>query len=312
MAYCFKPGEAVADEIRRIVRDEIDSAVNHLRAGANRDEAVHEARKSMKKIRAVLRLVRPRMRRGYRHENRVFRDIGRALSAVRDAAALVQMVDQLEQRYGAERLAPVRDAVAALKQDREKNAVIDVDRVTRRLVRARERVDSWPLDGGGFDLIAPGLKRAYQLAKKAYKQAESGGSDEQFHECRKRSKDLWYHMRLLEPAAPRSIKPRERVLDELQQALGDDHNLVVLAQSARDDPRRFGGAETVRFLTGVIDDEQQRLRRKAQALARRAYGAKPRAFLSRIQTLWDAWTSPPRKGAQKAARRSAAVQAAGG
>ena len=80
------------------MRKEIDAALGELTGdhrGA-RDEAVHEARKSLKKVRAVLRLVRPVVgEKGYRRENTCFRDAGRPLSVARDAQILVQTVEQL-------------------------------------------------------------------------------------------------------------------------------------------------------------------------------------------------------------------------
>ena len=280
MGYCFKHGEPVAHAIRRIVRDEIDSAIYQLKAGPDRDEAIHEARKSMKKIRAVLRLVRPQMPREFKHENRVFRDWAAGLSVVRDATALVEIVDSLEERYGAERLAPVRNAVVELKREREEAARLDVNRFARRLRRARERVDSWPLDESGFDLIAPGMKQSYKLGRKAFSHATSGDSAEEYHECRKRSKDLWYHLRLLDPVSPRGLRSSERALDEMQESLGDDHNLAVLKECAAHAPHRFGGGETMRFLEDAIDAEQYRLRRKAAALGKRVYASQAAGFRS--------------------------------
>ena len=46
------------DGIRRIVAEELDDAIAGLRAGDDRDTAIHEARKSLKKARSALRLAR--------------------------------------------------------------------------------------------------------------------------------------------------------------------------------------------------------------------------------------------------------------
>ena len=48
MASHLKAGESVPDEIRRIACEELDSAATQLSGSGekNRDEAVHEARKS--------------------------------------------------------------------------------------------------------------------------------------------------------------------------------------------------------------------------------------------------------------------------
>ena len=61
MAYHLESGETVPEGIRRVIREEIESAAGQLagKGDPNRDEAIHEARKSVKKIRGALRLVRP-------------------------------------------------------------------------------------------------------------------------------------------------------------------------------------------------------------------------------------------------------------
>ena len=59
-SYGFTPGEPVPDEVRRVAGGRIDHAIDELRGNSesSRAQAVHEARKDMKKLRALLRLVR--------------------------------------------------------------------------------------------------------------------------------------------------------------------------------------------------------------------------------------------------------------
>jgi hypothetical protein len=60
MAFALKPEESLRKSVRRIARKEMDYAQAQVTMTANgtRDAAVHEARKSRKKLRALLRLVR--------------------------------------------------------------------------------------------------------------------------------------------------------------------------------------------------------------------------------------------------------------
>src|SRR5436190_15203214 len=97
------PGEPVPDEVRRVAVGRIDHALDELRgdSDSSRAEAVHEARKDMKKLRALLRLVRGELGEElYVHENTVFRDTGRQLSGVRDADVMIHTLSDLEARYG--------------------------------------------------------------------------------------------------------------------------------------------------------------------------------------------------------------------
>ena len=65
MAFGLKPEESLRKSVRRIARKEMDYAQAQVTMTANgtRDAAVHEARKSGKKLRALLRLVRPALAR---------------------------------------------------------------------------------------------------------------------------------------------------------------------------------------------------------------------------------------------------------
>src|SRR5262249_36869214 len=63
MAFALKADESAAKGVKRLVRKQIRNAIESLTkpAGAKQEEAVHDARKRFKKVRALLRLVRPEL-----------------------------------------------------------------------------------------------------------------------------------------------------------------------------------------------------------------------------------------------------------
>jgi len=97
MAYRLKSKESVPEGIKRIVKEEFDAGLQQLngKSRPNRDQAVHEARKSVKKIRAVLRLMRPELNGAYDAQIDKLRTVGRKLSEFRDAGAIVDTFDAL-------------------------------------------------------------------------------------------------------------------------------------------------------------------------------------------------------------------------
>src|SRR5437868_1078564 len=101
MPYRLQHDESIPRGLRRIAREEIDSAIDHLRVKqpSKRDEAVHEARKCIKRLRGLVRLLMPELGSAGHEENTTLRDLGRTLSAVRDAAAMIETVDLLGTRY---------------------------------------------------------------------------------------------------------------------------------------------------------------------------------------------------------------------
>ena len=179
MAYRFKSGEPVPEGIKRIVREEIEAAARHLsgQGSADRDEAIHEARKSIKKIRGVLRLMRPELGDIYRTENALFRDIGLQLSQFRDAGASIETFDALRKRYCGEMdgrtLASIRRRLMARKKQAEQEANIAavLASMAAALRQSEPAVSAWPLAKDGFPAIAPGLEATFREGQKAMSRA---------------------------------------------------------------------------------------------------------------------------------------------
>ena len=64
MSFKLTPNQSLRKRLRRVMSKQIDSAKAHL-SGSNRssrDSAIHKTRKTIKRLRAVLRLVRPVIR----------------------------------------------------------------------------------------------------------------------------------------------------------------------------------------------------------------------------------------------------------
>src|SRR5689334_5586263 len=101
MGYHFENDESASEGVKRVAREEIDSAIDSLRSkhGRDRDEGIHEARKSIKKLRALLRLVRNELGDAYESDVSRLREVGRKLSEFRDAGALVTSFHDLRDRY---------------------------------------------------------------------------------------------------------------------------------------------------------------------------------------------------------------------
>jgi len=102
MAFELNLDESLRRNLRKIVRAQLDDALEELTGArkGSRDEAVHEVRKSFKKVRAVLRLVRPEIgEKTYREENTCFRDAARPLTEVRDAKILIETLDKLTEHF---------------------------------------------------------------------------------------------------------------------------------------------------------------------------------------------------------------------
>jgi CHAD domain-containing protein len=253
-------------------------------------EAVHGARKGFKRLRATVRLARAELGdEVYRRENATFRNAGRALSGARDAEVLVETLDGLERRSGARfpqlRESLERDRAAAVARLEEDEA--GRGEVLEALGSARARVETWPLAGDDFRVLAPGLRRVYRRGRRALAAARRERSDENLHELRKRVKDLWHATQLLGAARPKRMRPLAKDLHKLSDRLGDDHDLSVLGNDAAVRPRAFPGSAARDDFAKLVARRRAELQEDALARARRLYRRKPRRFVRSVGRRWE-------------------------
>jgi hypothetical protein len=98
-------------------------------------------------------------------------------------------------------------------------------------------------------------------------------------------KDHWYQMRLVEGLDGKA-HGRVRRLKQLQEWLGDDHNLAVLRGVILEEPHRFGDARTVAVILGCIGKHQAALRRRALRRGSRLFSKRPSSFRKQISRWW--------------------------
>jgi CHAD domain-containing protein len=295
VAYRFQRGEPVPQAIRRVASEQLEGAIDSLRSRGKRDEAIHDARKRVKKVRAVLRLVRGESAAFYSQENTRLRDAGRGLSEFRDAAVVIETFDHLigEQRaeLGERDLHTIRRGLLLGKSRGERRAGMKaaIQSVSAVLDSAARDVPKWPLTGDGFASIAPGLGRTFRRGRNTMDAAHKYPRPESFHEWRKRVKDLWYHTRLLVDLWPDVLDAYEKCLKQLEDWLGAGHNLEILRAKITADPQFYGPPDDIETLLRLIGKSEKDLRKNALDLGARIYAESPRDFVQRLEHLWAAW-----------------------
>ena len=189
----------------------LDRTITALENGhGDRVEAVHDARKSIKRIRTVLRLARSQIgERRYRNENDALRSVSEHLASLRDATAMPTVLEGLLDRrrddVDADEIARLRSRVAARGEAAQGDAAeTSVAAALTALRAVRARVDDWPLTREEAPLkpILDGFQRAYTRAQKGYRRAHDHPTTEALHESRKRVKDVRYGAELLRDADP--------------------------------------------------------------------------------------------------------------
>jgi CHAD domain-containing protein len=270
--------EPAADGLRRIARGQIDDAADRLHDARNDGAAIHDVRKDLKRLRAVVRLARDDLGRDvYRHENTAFRDAGRDLSGARDAKVLVETLDDLTRRHADEipegAFAGLREQLDGERAEHDRRAADDpvLSSVLAALEEARGRVAAWPLtEDAGYETLKSGFKRIRRRGRRALRAARKKRSEETLHELRKRAKDLWHAAQILGPVAPKRMKRIRRRAHRLSDLIGAEHDLAVLRAAAAKH-RDTLSAQERELLRGLIRRRRRRLRRQALRRARKLY-----------------------------------------
>jgi len=300
MAYVIRPERPLDDEFRKVALKQIDKALESLRSpGDDHHEAVHDARKRFKKLRGLVRLIRPADEAIYKALNDRFRDAARGLSGVRDKAALIEALDALAERFADEidpkALEPVRKALVA-ERDAVAGEVEQIDSAVKSAIEiletSRHKVQAFHFDGGSHDagkagrLAAKGLAKTYSRARAALKEAKKTREADDLHELRKRAKYHWMHLRLISPGWPEGFAPAIDLAKQVADDLGSDHDYAVLRAEIEQSPSDYGERNDLDILVALMDRYQVELRMRGLAAAARLLVDKEKAIEHRVATLY--------------------------
>lgn len=291
MGLGFTQQGRIGAQVRSIAREQIDKALQECSdPGIELGTLVHKLRRHCKKLRGLLRLAAPRLKR-WQQEDQAFRDAARSLAGTRDAAVLVDTFTHLvaldRKRGDAARIeVGQRARVTAWLQARADRPLAGAARAdmletyVALFEMAGARTSDWSLTGHGFEQIGDGLEKTYRRMRDGLERAEIERSAEALHDWRKDTKYHWHHIGLLLAVAPDLLAPRRASLDRLGEMLGDHHNLAVLAETLAD--HDFGSG-----IAGAIADQQAVLADTAFALGRQLVAEKPAKLRDRFEQYWS-------------------------
>ena len=305
------PGEPLGDGLRRMALGQLDLAIELLGDGGARlgppdARAVHETRKALKRLSALIELLRNELgEQRYAREIAILRDARRSLAGARDAEVMVSTLDgllglshsaklarrrsviELRARLVAEREAAQRRVLGDgnpararthSPNDRVTDGLLDPHADTLyELIGLRERAARWSLSARpGIAVVDTDLRRIYRQGRRRHRRLARGkGGARALHQWRKRVKDLRYAAEML------GLRPIARRADELGELLGEEHDLALLAALLTAPGAPFQGKrgkQARRALLKRIARRRRRLREKALRNGERLYRRRPKRF----------------------------------
>ena len=292
MSYRLKSDEMPADGIRRIAREQLEKALSEIEqlSTAKAAAAVHATRRHIKKVRALLRLVRDEIgEKIFEEEDRRLREVARSFSGARDGQVQLNMLEKLRDQ-ARQKKAVFQKTAAALKREIAALAVdlgAEEQSAEATLQWIGDRIEGWPLDNLSAEDLCRALKRFYRRGRKGLRCVESDPTAENFHSWRKRVKDVWYQSLLLQNLHPAVMCELANGAQTLGRQLGDLHDLAFFRS------RLAGAAELPESertaLLGLICAREGELQEIALDLGARFFAEKPKAFEKRLLRYAKEW-----------------------
>lgn len=287
--------ETIEAALRRVLAEQLAFVARALDSEPEKlGRAAHIARRTLKKIRALLRLIASgEGGRVMAAPLKNLRDAGRSLAAVRHADVIVTVVRttiaDLPASHDPASLAELERLLVAERESvfaAEGGAALS--RAARQTDVARRVIEGWKPSATDFDLIRTGIGDWYGRGRNAMEAACGSADAEAFHTWRKRTKDIRHQLQFLSPIAP-EVAAAAIDLHRLTNLLGDANDLDHLEAAARShDVGAFNGADGVlRFLA----DRRESLWSTACSLGHEFFAEEGEGYASRLESLWDVWVA---------------------
>jgi CHAD domain-containing protein len=316
-------GEPLDAGVHRLAGRLLQRVERNLLAPADRrDAGIHEARKALKKARALLRLVRTGLGPAFDAENAALRDLGRMLASRRDAAATLTAFHKLTEESGEPAAERFPDVHAALTGDavpagragaaaegspvrlvakprrmgarasqgpagsRGRGVAPELEQALEAARAAEARLGALAVHGGVAAVLAAGVEKAHSKARKAGRRAEREPVSPQFHEWRKHVKHLLYMAGFLGSIWKELSPVKIGALERLAELLGDEHDLWVLRTRVTARAPSIGAAEIAAFME-LVDDKRTELQINALTSGLALLAKKPKRVRKRLAATWD-------------------------
>jgi CHAD domain-containing protein len=292
MAESKRAAEPLEPALRRLALMGIDDALAEVDGAQDDEAAVHALRKECKRMRALLHLFASALSGRGRRERRRFRDLGRSLSARRDARVVLDVHEALLARYGA-LLDPtvgaeVRQRMIAAMQSTRVNAngsgaePMDRDRIRSVLLEARAAAQDLSLTTKRRSVLLDAVEGTYRQGRAAGERCLETPDPNHLHAWRKRVKALSYQLELLAALWPGAELPSLKPVKQLSDLLGQAQDLAIY----RDAIERFASDRNplgVELLAAIAERQRRGFRRQALKLGQQIYQDKPKRFRSRLK-----------------------------
>lgn len=293
MSFSLDLDRPFAASIRQIGVSQIDRALKVLTPLGEAAPDVHQARRSFKRIRALLHFAKPGLaKRDFTEFNQRVREIAGRFSGTRDRQVMTETLAKIEAtaEIPEARRTAQRAKLLLQKNGDESPQLMDgaaLAHAIKDLHKLRHDFERIPLKLDSFADLAEGMASVYCGCRDGQATAIYSASDEDYHNWRKYVQRHWRHLLLIRQAWPGMMRAHAAEARELSQILGDDHDLAVLRQFIDANRKHLGPKSERHALVAECVRRQAQLRRVAHLTGQRLFAEKPKTLMRRISVYWE-------------------------
>ena len=286
MTKSFDLRKPAATSARKVMRKLLAASADDLR-GAAAGAGVHAARRNIKRMRSLLRLVRPGLgTAAFRDGDRLLKQAADLLAEARQAEAFNAILAKLNMSDA------TRSAILAYLRSHASAQPVPValaDAAGKSLdliAQLESEMRRWHLPRRGRSFCIGGLKRSYALARRQLAVALRTEDAAALHEARKHVIHNLHHTEMLRGLWPDVMPTIVAELTVLREALGEINDLDELTSAISGlAPADEALLTEIRAAIAALHGAHLMTARRKSALL---YAEKPSAYAQRIDAMWRA------------------------
>jgi hypothetical protein len=268
------PGEA----LRRLALKQLTAVRRDLEKAAA-GHGVHAARRQIKQLRSLLRLVRNAIGADdFQSTDAALREIAHLLASARRAEAMGEALAKLVEAG----LLSAGDAnvwVSGLRAEEQPHGNAGAVEAQHKLEPVRRAVKSWRLPQEDTSAYVEATAAIYRHARRSLKAALQEPTKDNLHTSRKAAIHHLHHIQVLSALWPAMMQPWSQELAKLRIALGDINDLDEMRDL-------YGTSEKSELLVSAINQRRDQLLDQVKASSSLLFAEKTGAFAKRIAAMW--------------------------
>jgi CHAD domain-containing protein len=255
-------------DLKSALRTQLEAAIDAFE-NLKPDDAIHRGRVALKRARALARLAQHAEPALAGQMIVQIRPIMQRFSEARDLAAL----EACAKRWAAVEKPPARAAltgvarrIAAKRKTVAAPALSDAVEDVRRLIFY---LSAWP--DIPDEAIARGAARLDKRARKGFARAMASPAVEVRHTWRKRAKERFYAIFLLDQFWPSKLRRRRVITQRLGETLGQERDIILLLDVLRSEPSLAGSPDQADRAHAALSAHREALMKRGNALGRKLH-----------------------------------------